>query len=388
MSCVRLSAIELLPESSPLSLSLTGTLDAEVYATDSPTPGLLLSDDEVFFNPRATLFADLHLGAHWYGFVQARFDRGFDPGTEDDGDARLDEYFVRWTPFDEPLLNLQVGKFATVFGQWVNRHLSWDNPFITAPAAYENVITITDRGAPQSANAFMGRRLVADKKEDWLTVIWGPAYTSGASVSGSIEKFDYAFEVKNSSISSRPSDWQPTDQGWQEPTVSGRLGFRPDASWNMGASGSSGAYIADDLNMLPDGQSRGDFRQDTLGFDLSYAHEHFQIWSEFILSQFDVPFVGQVGTLTYFIEAKYKFTPNLFAALRWNQQFFDEVTFRDANGRTQSAEWDRDLSRVDASIGYRFNRHVQAKVQYSYGHESGPEANADHLVAAQVTLKF
>src|SRR5690242_3977571 len=69
---------------------LSGLLDLEGYYVDQRPPGLLF-EDESFFNPRLSFFLDTKLGPHLYSFVQARLDRGFDPG-EKDFEARLDEY--------------------------------------------------------------------------------------------------------------------------------------------------------------------------------------------------------------------------------------------------------------------------------------------------------
>lgn len=380
-----LFAIDLTPADSPVHVSLRGTLDAELYVTDSPAPGLLFSDDESFFNPRATLFLDVNVGSHIFASMQARFDRGFDPGVEEDGDARLDEYFIRWTPLDSPALNFQAGKFATVFGNWVPRHLSWDNPFITAPVPYENVVGMTDLAAPLTRAAFLNRKNLADKKREWLTQIWGPSYAHGASVFGRSEEFDYAFEIKSAALSSRPSAWEASDTEWDEPTFTGRVGWRPDVAWNVGTSFSTGAYLQPDRDLLlPRGTDRGDFTQDAIGFDVSYAWHRFELWGELILSRFEVPRVGDTETLSYYVEAKYKLTENLFLAARWNQQFFDDM----GDGRGGSTSWDRDLYRADFAVGYRFNRNLQTKLQYSYGHEGGLNANADHLLAAQVTVRF
>src|SRR5438874_2806544 len=84
---------------------LSGLLDLEGYYIDQRPPGLIL-EDESFFNPRLSLFVDAKLGQHFYGFLQARVDRGFDPGGKN-SDARLDEYLVRWTPWNDSRLNLQ-----------------------------------------------------------------------------------------------------------------------------------------------------------------------------------------------------------------------------------------------------------------------------------------
>ena len=66
---------------------------------------------------------------HVYLFVQARVDRGFDPSDEE-VQVRLDEYALRINPWEMSASDLQIGKFATVVGNLVPRHLSWENPFV------------------------------------------------------------------------------------------------------------------------------------------------------------------------------------------------------------------------------------------------------------------
>jgi hypothetical protein len=366
------------------SSDISGLLDLEGYYVDQRPPGLLFGN-QPFFNPRLSLFLDLHFGPHLYIGVQSRFDRGFDPKAAPDGSVRGDEYFLRYTPFDDARLNFQAGKFATVFGNWVNRHDSWHNPFITAPLAYENVTAVSDGTAPASPAAFLARHSTPDKKAAWLPVLWGPAYTSGGSVFGTVDRWDYAVEFKNASISSRPYVWDGTELGWENPTVSGRLGFRPSESWNLGVSASGGAYLLPSAAAtLPAGKSIGDYRQYTIGADAGYSWHHWQLWGEVIASRFEVPNVGNADTLAYYLEAKYKITSRLFVAERWNQQFFGDIP----DGAGGQIAWDNDAWRADTALGWRFNQHLQAKIQYSFNHQKGPLQQGEQLVAAQVTVKF
>jgi hypothetical protein len=363
---------------------LSGLVDLEGYYIDQRPPGLLFGNDDEFFNPRLSLFLDTRIGPHFYSLVQMRADRGFDPRARS-RDVRFDEYLLRYTPFDDARLNLQIGKFATVFGNWVPRHDSWNNPFITAPLPYENVTIVTDQTAPGTPAAFLGRRATPDKKFDWLPVIWGPSYASGVSAFGQYSKYDYAFEVKNASLSSRPSAWDGSKLGWKNPTFSGRLATRPNAAWNIGSSFSHGAYLLPAASpTLPAGRGQGDFAQTTVGTDVSFAWHRWQFWAEAIASRFEVPNVGDADTISYFLEAKRKLGARCFAALRWNQQFFDKVP--DGAGGLQ--RWDQDIWRVEGALGYRFNRHVQGKVQYSYSRQQGAFQQGEQLVAAQLTVRF
>src|SRR6266487_3007253 len=245
------------------------------------------------FNPRLTLFLDAQLGSQIYFFAQSRLDRGFDP-SDHGAQVRLDEYALRFTPWNDGRLNLQVGKFATVVGNRVPRHLSWENPFINAPLVYENITAISDKAAPASPLDFI-RSFEANAKYEFNPVIWGPSYASGISVSGRLGQFDYAAEMKNASLSSRPESWNVTEIGFEHPTFSGRVGFRPNEAWNFGFSASEGPYFRDEAEpTLPPGRDIGNYREFVLGQDASFAWRHLQVWAEFYEARFEVPRVGDV----------------------------------------------------------------------------------------------
>jgi predicted porin len=136
--------------------------------------------------------------------------------------------------------------------------------------------------------------------------------------------------------------------------------------------------------MLPPGRDIGDYRELVLGQDVSFAWHHLQLWAEFYEARFEVPRVGDADTVAYYFEAKYKITPQLFGALRWNQQFFNSIN----DGTGGDLRWGQDLGRIDVAAGYRFTSHTQLKLQYSFQHETTGPGNDNHLIAAQVTLRF
>ena len=365
-----------------LRARLSGTIDTEFYNFQQPAPGLIDSEIDNLFNPRLTLFLDAQLGSQIYFFAQSRLDRGFDP-SDHGAQIRLDEYALRFTPWDDGRFNLQVGKFATVVGNWVPRHLSWENPFINAPLVYDNVTPISDKIAPASPLDFVHR--FDNGKYEFNPVIWGPSYASGISLSGRLGRFDYAAETKNASLSSRPESWNMTETGFDHPTFSGRVGFRPNQIWNFGLSASDGPYFRSEAEQtLPPGRSIGDYREFVLGQDASFAWHHLQLWAEFYEARFEVPRVGDADTFAYYFEAKYKFTPQLFGALRWNQQLFSNIP----DGAGGQVRWSQDLWRIDVAAGYRFTSHIQLKLQYSFQKETTGPRDDNHLIAAQLTVRF
>jgi hypothetical protein len=373
-------------------LRVSGTLALEGYYFQTPAPGLLYTDGDSLAVPQLTLFLDAQLGARVYVFAQARADDGFDPG---DGGAhvRLDEYAVRFTPWANGGLNLQAGKFATVVGNWVPRHNAWDNPFVTAPLPYENLTGIFDAAAAGSADLLLkwgGVRPTSYQIQEFfhqfrVPVIWGPSYTSGTAATGVVGKFDYAVEVKNGSLSSRPETWDAAQTQWQHPAFNGRLGYRPDESWNLGFSAGTGSYLlASAGSTLAPGSRLDGYRETVLGQDIGFAWHHLQFWAEFYEARFAIPTVGDVGTLAYYFEAKYKFTPQFFGAVRWNQQVFGTVS----DGANGEVRWGRDGWRIDVAPGYRFTPHLQVKLQYSLQHGASDDRSYSSMIAGQLVMRF
>ncbi len=364
-----------------LRARISGTLDLERYHFDQPPPGLITSQEDTLFNSRLTLFLDAQYGSPIYFFVQTRVDRGFDP-SDQGVEIRLDEYAVRFTPWKDGQVSVQIGKFATVVGNWVPRHLSWENPFINAPLIYENVTAVRDHYVYLPSD--FHRELLFEKYE-FNPVIWGPSYASGISVAGKIDKFEYAAEMKNASLSSRPESWSVTNTGFDHPTVSGRLGFRPDEAWNIGISASEGTYFRSEAKpMLPRGREISDYREYVLGQDVSYALHHLELWAELYEARFEVPAKGDGDTFAYYIEARYQFTPQFFGAIRWNQQLFADVGKRpDGNNR-----WGDDVGRIDIAGTYRFTSYTQLKLQYSFAQQTSGPRDESQLFAAQFSVRF
>jgi hypothetical protein len=353
-------------------------LDMEGYFSESPSPGLLF-EDGAFFQPRLSLFLEGRANDYlsFHGLLRA--DRGVDPGLAPDGEVRMDEYYLEARPWGDDRLALRVGKFATVFGSWAGRHHSWENPFVTPPSLYGDLTPITSRAAAISPAVLAGRRNAVTNKQTWLPLIWGPAYTSGLSLSGRVDTLSYALELKNVSPASQPERWDAIHDGFSSsPTITGRLGWQPLPEWNAGVSFSHGAYLDESTGSLPD---LDDYAQTIVGIDVGYAKGHLQVWAELAYASFDVPGVGNVDTVSGFIEGKYKITAQWWAALRWNQSWYGDIPGLDVG-------WDRSAWRVDMALGYRFTENVQAKVQYSLLDDNGNGLEGRHLLALQLSLRY
>jgi hypothetical protein len=215
---------------------VSGLLDLEYYNLPQPPPGLIRADDQNLFAPRLSVFLDANLGPNVYLFVQSRVDTGFDP-TDLGVQWRADEYALRITPWNDGRFNLQVGKFSTVVGNWVQRQLSWDNPFVNAPLPYETATLVSDTELPVTGQSF--RAVPGGDKYEFLPILWGPVYAAGVSGAGRIGMFEYAAEMKNAPVASRPESWN--DYDFNHPAVDLRVGLRPNEAWRFGFSLAEGS---------------------------------------------------------------------------------------------------------------------------------------------------
>jgi hypothetical protein len=362
-----------------LRARVSGLVDLEYYNFPQPPPGLIRADGHNLFTPRLSLFLDAKAGKAFYFFAQTRVDTGFDP-SDLGAQWRLDEYALRVTPWEDGRFNLQLGKFSTVIGGWIARHLSWDNPFVNAPLPYENATLVSDREVPLTADSF--RSVPSFDKYEFLPIIWGPVYAIGASVAGRLGIFEYAAELKNAGVSSRPESWY--DYNFGDPALAIHLSLNPNPAWHFGVSAAENSYLLTNAGPLPKGSDSSDFRQYLLGQDISYARGHLQIWAEAFESRFEIPRLGNADVFSYYIEAKYKVTPQLFAAVRWNQEFFDSGS--DPSG--QPIAHGHNVSRVDLAAGYRFTPEMQLKLQYSIARGDFVSDRTNGTFAAQFTVRF
>ena len=359
----------------------SGMVSLSAYHGPQENPGLIFTEKDLLVSPRLALFLDAQVGPRVSGFVQARLDRGFDPG---DGSAefRLDEYALRMALGREAACQIEIGKFATVVGNWVARHDEWQNPFVNAPLPYEYLTGVTDEQAPASPADLVppeGAELY-----EHLPIIWGPSYATGVSLSAQPGRFDVALEIKNTGLSSRPDAWTLGAVGFEHPAWSVRLGFRPDLRFKLGVSASDSVFLLPAAAAtLPAGQRLGSYRERLWGQDFSFEWRHLQIWAELFEAQFELPPVGTARTVAGYVELRYKLAPRLSGAMRWNQQVFSSVR---APG--VATRWGTDLARVDLAATYRCSLQSQLKAQVSGVVRSGGQHRPGATWALQYLLRF
>lgn len=372
-------------ESGDFAFSIHALLDLEYYRVDDTAPGLI-RPHHPFLNPRLSWFVDFAIGDRLTLFFQAREDRGFDPNNSG-RQIRLDEAFARWTEGGDAWgASLQAGKFATPIGNFVPRHDAMKNPLVRAPMVYDHITTIGDAKAPAGNPAQIGRRDLDDKRADWLTMIWGPVYHTGAMVFGNAGPVDLRLALTNAAPAERPYEWGPKTDDAGNLAWSGRVGVNPFLGFKAGLNYAAGPYLRSRAApTLPAGRHRDDYPQRLAGVDLEYSVGHLELFSEVYWSEWEAPHIsGDLRSLGYYVEAKYALFPGFFAAARWNQMTFGAI--RDAAG--EQTPWDRNAWRAELGVGYFIHVNLLAKAQYELNHTNGPNDPRDDMASFSLSVSF
>jgi hypothetical protein len=375
----------LTPVDSPVQVDFRPSLEAVLWAGESPQAALLTTDDEVFFAPRLLLDVDAAIGDQWFFHASPRVDRGFDPGDRPDGDIRLDEILLRWRANDDQSLNFQIGSFPSVFGAWSGQHGFFDDPFLLAPLPYSQIIGIHTRDPAAISPAAISNRAAgtappvsAMAKDNWASMLWGPGYSTGAAVFGATSRFDYAFELKNSALSAHPDSWPELDFAY--PTFTGRLGYRPDAAWAFGLSASRGSWLERDVA----GVDRDDLIQQTLGLDVRWAYRDLIISGELITSQFDTPAAGDLRVTSGFVQARWKVSPGFWLAARFGQMLANDAT----GPAGTDVSWQPDVYRMEIGAGWRVTPGVLLKTTYALTRTDDDPVAGEHLWGTGIGWRF
>ena len=366
-----------------------GQLENTLWVSDDIPAGFLEFDDGALNAPQLSTSLNYQPDPRFLFHTTVQTDRGFDAGTAPDGDIRFDLLYLLYRPFGDTSLNIQVGKFGSVFGNW--SEATRDSPFILAPLAYSSITGAGTKALGQLTGASVESRANAVgptihlNKEDWSPLIWGAAYSNGASIFGTLNEIDYAIEVKNTGIGSSPEEWRFGEGDFRDPLFSGRIGHRPNAAWNYGVSFSRGPYLdADSFDAININWERDDFNQTLTGIDVRWAHHDWIISGEAFFSEFE-----RIGdnflAFSYYLQARYKVAPGLSLAGRFGQTLSNEITAPSG----ESVPWSPDLLRAELALGWRITPDLSVQTQYTFTYVTNTFSAPDpHLFGTSISWDF
>lgn len=379
------AGIEYLSETGFFQLSFSGQLDLEiVQRAGERWPGLIGHSSSMEVAPndissctgchidldhsggsqramahRLRLFTDIFLGDHLYSLIEVRSDRGQAPSNGKIR-ARVEQAYLRVVD-GAGALGLQAGRFASPFGSYALRHLTLADPFLRPPLPYEYRTVMSRKSFPENVDGLQSW-------QNWPLLfrspgsppIWDVPYQWGAMAFGRVGPVDLRAAAMNSAPSSDPADWGFDFDRFERPSWVLGARARLTPSVEVGASFNRGPWLEEPLfgSLVapePGRASFRDFDQELYSVDVAYARGPWVVRAEAMLDSWEVPNVADPARdLLFNAEAQWDVTTGFLIALRLGR-----IDFLPLDGGTgPAADWDRDVSRLEAALGYRLVRNA------------------------------
>ena len=300
---------------------LQGLLDAELWATDSGSRLLTRNDGRPAALGRLQLWG---AAEPWRGFVlfaQTEVEGGAARRGEEEIELEMEQYGIR-TAFSRALV-LEAGKILHPVGAFASRRLSNRNPLIGAPDGYP------------------------------------VQYPHGVMISGSASRLDYRAAAVSLPVSHE--NYAPTPSPRLRPALG--AGITLATGVRIGTSATWGTYLSDSLTPALLGNRLWEsFQQRVMALDAQVSRGYLETHAEMAWSRYDVPSgPDPLHGVTYYLEAKYTFSPRVYAAGRYERNDYPYLQPL-PNGAWIASE--TNMYNTEAGIGYRFTPTRLVKLTY------------------------
>ncbi len=322
---------------------------------------------------RARLFFDAQPAENVTAFFQLFADN-----------SRLNIYaaYIRMSLFEQNL-NIHAGLIPNTVGIWGPRTYSDKNPFIAVPLLHNYHTSYNFRTVSADINAFLGNK-GNGHKGGGLPMLYDFCWNTGIEFFGSQGILDWSVAVISG------SETYPVRQPKKDlPSFTSRFGIYPTPELNMTVSAYWGPYLDDDIvEDINNNDSTNTFKTNDIinqgvGIGVVYSKEYYEIFSETFWSSWDHPYFGDLSAYSSYIDFKYKFATQWYAAIR-----AELIRFSEIQGPTVKTEWDYPLNRYDFVIAYKMNRNVILKFNSQITEFPGLDFLDDFILATQISTSF
>ena len=290
----------------------------------------------------------------------------------------IDGAYLLFTPSLGRDVHILAGKVPWSIGTYAPRTYSNRNPLIGAPLMYQYHTTLLWYEVVPNADALLAAAGSGQYGVDYfgyaegrgMAMVDDSYWDVGVTVTGSERPLEYSLGV-----TAGTPGWGSTSQDDNTgKSVLGRIGLAPSPAVRIGFSGAYGPYLVQSLeSQLPAGHSANDYHQRLLMTDLELLAGHFEVRAEGALNTWETPTVGDLDVTSGYVELKYSLPIGAFLAGRWDALQFGEI----ADSMGVERPWDSNVMRVEAGVGYRFNRDATAKLIYQRTHLDAEDPAAD-----------
>jgi hypothetical protein len=287
--------------------------------------------------------------------------------------------YVRFEDIGGSPVSAHLGLIPTTVGTFAPRTYSDRNPLVGVPLLY-NHHSVLQPGAPQgSVDELLAMR---DTRSHWgLPVIYDNCWNTGAEVYGQVGAFDWSLGLLSGSVS------QPTrDQQKQVPQATGRLAWYSGPGLVIGLNGYWGPYLLDDEPGItyPDGRSNRDYTNGGVGYDLYWSSRFLEVHSEAFWALWEHPQLPDLKAVSGYVEAKYKFVPRWYAAVRLGG--FEPAEVRNSAGELHP--WDYPVRRAEYGLGFKPTPRVTTKLVAQHNRFQGNAGLDEDHYLLQISTAF
>ena len=287
-------------------LLLQGIVDGEVWSTDTTSNLLTRNRGRTATLARVQLWGAYEPFTNWVLYAQGEGEFGNGRHGGEANEVYSNQFGIRFAPSQK--LVFEAGRLTPVIGTFSSRRFSSRNPLIGIPDGYSL------------------------------------QYPLGVEVSGEARYIDYRAAMV--SLPAEHLSYVPKTTARLRPAIGG--GITPFVGARIGASMTIGPYLNKSLTSTQLGARRWtDFEQRVFAFDASFSRGYLETHAEYSQGRYEVPNRAKPLTgMTYYGEAKYTFTPRVFAAVRAERNHYPFIR------PTSGANWIGNLTDfMDGEVG-------------------------------------
>lgn len=312
--------------------------------------------------------------------------------SEDFDEIRPYAAYVRVRPWPQHAFDVQVGRIPPSFGAYGRRTYQSDNGFIGYPLAYQYLTSLR----PDAIPATVADLLVMRGRG------WQPSYPLGSQEPGPGVPLVSAFrwdtgvqahwegrrvEAMGSVTAGTLAAPRARDDN-DGKQLSGRVGLRPVTGLVVGASAARGEFLAEEVvDLLPDQNAA--HAQTAFGADGEYSRDHWLVRGELVWSRWNMPLstpqtVEDLDALSGWIEGRYRITPRVVAAARFDSLAFSKVQA----GSGVMRSWDAGVRRFEADAGYYLQRNLMVRFAVQHNARDGGRVRSRTYFSGQIAYWF
>jgi hypothetical protein len=302
-------------------------------------------------------------------------------------------WYVRVSPFEKGVLDIQAGRIPPVFGTYARRNYPQDNPLIGDPLGYQYLTSARPDAVPANADQLLKMRgrgwlvtypVGSPVAEPGVPLVVAGRWDTGVQIRVGNPRLEgaAAYTVGTLSYPLVRDD----NHGKQ---LAGRIVWRPVPAFFIGASAAQGAFISHDVltarSDIPDGR----YDQRAFGLDGEASRGRWLLRGELVANSWKLPPLDQpliadpLSSLTAYLEAKIRMGPRLYVAARGDQLRFSKI-----QGTAGAQTWDANVSRVEFGLGYTIRRGLLVKASMMNNWRDGGKVRQSRLAAIQALFWF